>query len=156
MILNLEKKIWIDYIKKGLRVFPFIKSQLLRRRELVTLSNDSRELKRLFYAKFPRLLSSIENNIVCTSCGLCEKICPTSALKLKTSNLFEIPDSLTQGEIPKALHLDLNACNLCGLCEIVCPVNALDMRGGFESESSVDLVAVFNQQINDHEVEAQS
>ena len=156
MILNLEKKVWIDYLKKGFRVFSFIKSQFLRRREFVALFEDSRELKRLFYSRYPRLVSSLDNSILCTSCGLCEKICPTNAMALETSNLFDIPDSLTQGEVPKSLRLDLQACNLCDLCEIICPVNALEMKGEYGNETSVDLVSVFNQQINNLAEEAQS
>jgi pyruvate ferredoxin oxidoreductase delta subunit len=52
----------------------------------------------------------------CIACGLCEKICPDSAVKLaKTKNGIKA-------------KVDYDYCKGCGLCAKECPVKAISMK----------------------------
>ena len=102
-----------------------------------SLYNDSKELRHLYSPSYPVLRLNQEGESSCTSCTLCEKICPTSALKIKSLG----NKRLISGDLPEEFELDLELCNKCDLCRVVCPVDALSLRGEFEStRKSVDLI----------------
>ena len=52
------------------------------------------------------------NAMLCTGCGDCVAICPTSALAMN-------------GDV--AVLAGPDDCNYCGLCEAICPVEAIDL-----------------------------
>ncbi len=51
-------------------------------------------------------------NESCTSCGLCENVCPYSAIKVNSK-----------------AEIDARSCKGCGICVAVCPVNAIELAG---------------------------
>lgn len=53
----------------------------------------------------------------CKGCGLCQAICPFSALSFskKYLGVYKTP----------AIEVDKNKCRLCQLCEKICPDNAV-------------------------------
>jgi len=53
----------------------------------------------------------------CISCGMCERNCPTDAIKLKKVKGYEKKKAVCK-------H---TACIHCGECEYVCPVKAITM-----------------------------
>lgn len=140
MILNLKK---ISSIKKIKLFFPLFRGWafiIKQHFELKKLFNDSRELNNLFTEKFPNLKMSEQGELNCVSCGLCEDICPTNAIKIDKNEMISLPKTPISGEIPNAFHLDLNLCRKCDLCRFVCAADALELRAEFSDESSVDLV----------------
>lgn len=78
------------------------------------------------YSQYPKLSELAENQ--CTSCGLCEEICPTRAIGLesknKNSNFYEGPK-------PKSFWLSLDKCIKCKLCVDVCPNGSLLLEGNY-------------------------
>lgn len=54
----------------------------------------------------------------CISCGLCERNCPTDAIKLKQVRGFEKKKSVC----------DHKTCIRCGECAFVCPVKAISFE----------------------------
>lgn len=76
--------------------------------------------------KYPVLKIDKENNTFCTSCGLCEKICPTKAIEIKTISLMTMGEpSLTLGEAPHKFILNTTLCTRCSICIDICPVEAM-------------------------------
>jgi formate hydrogenlyase subunit 6/NADH:ubiquinone oxidoreductase subunit I len=61
---------------------------------------------------FPKFAS--DRNDFCESCHFCEKICPTSAIKLDF-----------KGKKLQHFKLDLASCTRCQICIQVCPENLL-------------------------------
>ena len=50
----------------------------------------------------------------CTSCGLCQRRCPTKAIEVSKS--------------PKSWSLDPHLCIVCGYCVEVCPPRCIEMK----------------------------
>lgn len=50
---------------------------------------------------------------VCTQCGECAAVCPTSAIKQNQKGAY---------------YVDFDDCTLCGACEPVCPENVMFIR----------------------------
>jgi NADH-quinone oxidoreductase subunit I len=59
-----------------------------------------------------------KNELKCTGCGLCYKICPNNAIKV-TRQKDETGKLLLHPEI---FELDVAMCIYCGLCQEICPV----------------------------------
>ena len=72
----------------------------------------------------PYLLINEENQLACTSCGLCEDICPSQCIHLVTKD--ENPDS-SYGGPPENFSLEILKCLFCGFCEDICPEDAIRM-----------------------------
>jgi len=64
----------------------------------------------------------------CIACGICEEICPQSAV------------ALTAGDSPHAV-VDANSCRGCGICAAECPSGAMTL-GGFSDEEILAEVMV--------------
>jgi NADH-quinone oxidoreductase subunit I len=62
----------------------------------------------------------------CIGCGLCEAVCPASAITVVTS---EGPE---HEKVVNSYELDLLRCVFCGFCIDACPVSAIIMTPEFE------------------------
>src|SRR5512145_887669 len=60
---------------------------------------------------------------LCAVCGLCESICPVSAIEAKPTGAMV----RTEQDASK-LDIDENKCVLCGMCSSICPFQALDLQ----------------------------
>ncbi|MBK22726.1 MAG: hypothetical protein CME70_01870 [Halobacteriovorax sp.] len=71
----------------------------------------------------PALTLTDTGGLRCTSCMLCQNICPSFCIKIET---FEHAE-----EEAAPLNFDINIlkCTFCGLCEEACPVDAIRMVG---------------------------
>lgn len=78
----------------------------------------------LFHHDYP----AASEGFPCTSCGLCEDVCPTKALELVISNQIDMSSHLTSGPSPKHLYLEESKCIKCGLCVEICPTDALVLQ----------------------------
>ena len=145
MILNLERKSLKDFAIQIKTFFSVLPRQLLRKKEMSKLVKDAKELKRIYSIKYPKLKVYGENQTSCVSCGLCEKACPTDALKVKPVQKTD-QINVFNGDAPKAFHLDLQTCIQCGICKLVCGVDAIELTGEYSGES-IDLMGEFNHQI---------
>ncbi|MEA2030820.1 MAG: NADH-quinone oxidoreductase subunit I [candidate division Zixibacteria bacterium] len=74
------------------------------------------------------LLSDKETGkLNCTGCLLCEKACPSSAIKI---NAPKNPE--TKKRELKSFDIDFGLCCFCGLCEESCNFNAIKMATEYE------------------------
>ena len=139
MIVNLIKN---ERNFTNLFFLDFIKSIFFRYKN-TKLGNklylDYFQASNSYLAHYPAMKSDENHSSKCVSCGLCETICPTSAIQIKKANLVNFPSSLTQGESPLHFYLNTEKCIRCSLCVNVCQVDALSLDGKFFSKK-VDLV----------------
>jgi len=69
----------------------------------------------------------IWDNIKCTGCGTCAKICPQGAIKIITSVNVEENKYMVE-----KIEVDTGYCIQCGLCVEACPYGALFMGYAYE------------------------
>jgi formate hydrogenlyase subunit 6/NADH:ubiquinone oxidoreductase subunit I len=141
MIVNLKKKNIFNELQN---FFIFLKGILnISSNHSVSrrLYDDSLNLKKDFYTKYPLLKKDQVDNPICVSCGVCEDICPTSAIKIEKANLINFPKSLMTGEAPLHFYVKVDDCLKCGLCRDVCLTDAIEMKGDF-AINKVDLVQI--------------
>lgn len=84
-----------------------------------------------------------DGNVLCTSCGICAKVCPPQCIWIVQA---KNPDGKP---FPKAAEffIDMDVCMNCGLCSEFCPFDAIKMDHQFElSNSERDKSHVYNLQ----------
>ena len=140
MIANLRnsEKFW--FLRSFLRMGKLIAGLWALKFEFQKQSRDNQNLRKNFYSKMPKLKRDINNNSSCTSCLLCQDICPVNALEIVRPNLVNFPDNLLSGEVPASFSLNVSNCTKCKLCVIICPVNALELTGSYNQRAAVDLI----------------
>ncbi len=114
---------------------------ILEKRTILVLSRDCKNIKQLFELKYPQFVLDEKNNTKCVSCNLCVDVCPTHAIEIKKANMVNFPESLTTGEAPLHIYLDVKSCVKCGECMDVCLVDALSLNANYVAEK-VDLVSL--------------
>ena len=77
----------------------------------------------------PMLLWDTEtNNIRCTSCGICPKVCPPQCIWIVRGTR---PDGKPKPE-PEEFYIDASICMSCGFCAEYCPFDAIKMNHEYE------------------------
>ena len=73
-----------------------------------------------------------KREILCTSCGICAKVCPPQCIWIVRSN-----DPNTGRPIPEPteFYIDADICMNCGFCAEYCPFDAIKMDHDFEIAS---------------------
>ena len=73
-----------------------------------------------------------EKNLLCTSCGICAKVCPPQCIWIVRST-----DPATGRPIPDPaeFYIDADICMNCGLCAEYCPFDAIKMDHDYELAS---------------------
>jgi NADH-quinone oxidoreductase subunit I len=69
---------------------------------------------------------------LCTSCGICAKVCPPQCIWIKRST---DPESGKPKPIPDEFYIDVDICMNCGLCAEYCPFDAIKMDHDYEISS---------------------
>jgi NADH-quinone oxidoreductase subunit I len=69
-----------------------------------------------------------KKEILCTSCGLCAKVCPPQCIWIVRSN-----DPVTGRPVPEPteFYIDADICMNCGFCAEYCPFDAIKMDHDF-------------------------
>lgn len=96
--------------------------------ERLILPEEARYLPFLVYNEKP----DGEKEILCTSCGICAKVCPPQCIWIVRSN-----DPQTGRPIPEPTEffIDADICMNCGFCSEFCPFDAIKMDHDFEIAS---------------------
>jgi NADH-quinone oxidoreductase subunit I len=73
-----------------------------------------------------------QREILCTSCGICAKVCPPQCIWIVRTN-----DPQTGKPIPEPaeFYIDADICMNCGFCAEYCPFDAIKMDHDFEIAS---------------------
>lgn len=130
MIISLSKYKRHGYIKG---IFLIIKKMFISLNYTSLPKSNLLKTKKFSYSNYPSLKTD-EERTNCTSCKLCEKICPTGAIGIETS--FQT-QNFKEGPKPNAFWLNLSTCNQCNLCIDLCPVEALDGSGEYEFGTNI-------------------
>ncbi len=69
---------------------------------------------------------------LCTSCGICAKVCPPQCIWIERSN---DPKTGRPVPAPKQFYIDIDICMNCGFCAEYCPFDAIKMDHDFEIAS---------------------
>ena len=73
-----------------------------------------------------------KKEVLCTSCGICAKVCPPQCIWIVRSN-----DPVTNRPIPEPteFYIDADICMNCGFCAEYCPFDAIKMDHDFDIAS---------------------
>jgi len=138
MLVNLKYKEKFPLLKKWLRMFNVITLDFGQRFLIKKVYYDSKKLKKFFKLNYPQLTLDKAESTLCTSCKLCENVCPTKAIEIVKPNMINFPSSLVTGEAPLHFYLDTTKCTQCALCASVCYVNAIELSAIYQTDK-VDL-----------------
>jgi NADH-quinone oxidoreductase subunit I len=96
--------------------------------EKLILPEEARYIPFLVYNDLPEG----KREILCTSCGICAKVCPPQCIWIVRSN-----DPTTGKPIPEPteFYIDVDICMNCGFCAEYCPFDAIKMDHDFEIAS---------------------
>ena len=89
---------------------------------------EARYLPVLVYNEMP----DGKREVLCTSCGICAKVCPPQCIWIVRSN-----DPVTGRPVPEPteFYIDADICMNCGFCAEYCPFDAIKMDHDFEIAS---------------------
>jgi len=68
-------------------------------------------------------------SILCTSCGICAKVCPPQCISIKRTT---DPNTGRPVPTPAEFYIDVDICMNCGFCAEYCPFDAIKMDHDFE------------------------
>ena len=96
--------------------------------ERLILPEEARYVPFLVYDEAPEG----KQDVRCTSCGICAKVCPPQCIWIVRSN-----DPQTGRPIPEPteFYIDVDICMNCGFCAEYCPFDAIIMDHDFELAS---------------------
>jgi NADH-quinone oxidoreductase subunit I len=96
--------------------------------ERLILPEEARYIPFLVYNDLP----DGKREVLCTSCGICAKVCPPQCIWIVRSN-----DPQTGRPIPEPteFYIDADICMNCGFCAEYCPFDAIKMDHDFELAS---------------------
>lgn len=96
--------------------------------EQLILPEEARYIPFLVYNELPEG----KKEVLCTSCGICAKVCPPQCIWIVRSN-----DPNTGRPIPEPteFYIDADICMNCGFCAEYCPFDAIKMDHDFEIAS---------------------
>lgn len=70
----------------------------------------------------PVLTLKEDGSLACTSCFLCQDICPSHCIAIEAQPHKE-------EAAPVSFDINILRCTFCGLCEVACPVDGVRMDG---------------------------
>jgi NADH-quinone oxidoreductase subunit I len=73
-----------------------------------------------------------EQEVRCTSCGICAKVCPPQCIWIVRTNH---PETGKPIPVPAEFYVDADICMNCGFCAEYCPFDAIKMDHDFEIAS---------------------
>jgi len=73
-----------------------------------------------------------EKEILCTSCGICAKVCPPQCIWIVRT---DDPQTGRPIPVPAEFYIDADICMNCGFCAEYCPFDAIKMDHDFEIAS---------------------
>jgi NADH-quinone oxidoreductase subunit I len=93
--------------------------------EALPTPEEFRFLPNLIYEEGP----NGERNFLCTSCGICAKVCPPQCIWIYRAN-----DPVTGRPVPSPaqFYVDTDICMNCGMCAEYCPFDAIKMDHDYE------------------------
>ena len=96
--------------------------------EKLILPEEARYIPFLVFNELPEG----KKEVLCTSCGICAKVCPPQCIWIVRSN-----DPTTGRPIPEPTEffIDADICMNCGFCAEYCPFDAIKMDHDFEIAS---------------------
>ena len=99
--------------------------------ERVPVPERFRNIPMLIYDPRPDSERAQYGGILCTSCGICAKVCPPQCIWIvqeKDENGRPVP-------VPTEFYIDVSICMGCGFCAEYCPFDAIKMSQEFELSS---------------------
>lgn len=75
----------------------------------------------------PVLLTGLDGLEKCTSCKLCQFICPPEAIKIVAGETEDHKE-----KYPAEFFIDMGLCIFCGYCQEACPVEAIWLKDVYE------------------------
>ncbi|HEY2982151.1 MAG TPA: 4Fe-4S binding protein [Anaerolineales bacterium] len=96
--------------------------------ERLVIPEEFRYLPFLVYDEAP----DGKQEILCTSCGICAKVCPPQCIWIVRT---DDPQTGRPIPVPAEFYVDADICMNCGFCAEYCPFDAIKMDHDFEIAS---------------------
>jgi len=93
------------------------------------------------YRGAPILLTGLDGHEKCTSCKLCEFICPPRAIRIVAEET-----ELEKEKRPREFDIDMGLCIFCGYCQEVCPVEAIWLKDEYEMADYDRTALIFSKE----------
>jgi NADH-quinone oxidoreductase subunit I len=135
--LSWWERTYFPAILKGMKL-TF--SHLFRKRVTLNYPEERMALPR-GYRGAPILLTGLDGHEKCTSCKLCEFICPPRAIRIVAEET-----ELEKEKRPKEFDIDMGLCIFCGYCQEVCPVEAIWLKDEYEMADYDRTNLIFNKE----------
>lgn len=140
--LTLWERLYIFEIIRGMHItsmhffrnlFGFVIPPKGRKRSIITVYYPEEKVTLpAAYRGRPVLVIREDGTEKCVACGLCEIICPASAISI-------VAEERENGDrYPSSYTLDMSRCVYCGYCEEVCPKEAIVMSAEYEGLAKRD------------------
>jgi NADH-quinone oxidoreductase subunit I len=122
-VLTLWERLYLPTIADGLMVT----FRHLFKKNVTSKYPEERWTQPAQFRGAPILLTGLDGQEKCTSCKLCQFICPPQAIRIvsgETENHKE--------KYPQEFFIDMGLCIFCGYCQEVCPVEAIWLKQEYE------------------------
>jgi|SRR3989338_201549 len=132
--LSFWERLYIPEVLRGMWITGthLVKNTLnIKNRVTVEYPDQKRELPPGYRAEH-RLMLREDGQIRCTSCMLCQTICPANCIEI----IAEESEDKTIEKRPRVFNINELRCVFCGLCVEACPCDAIRMdTGKYENAS---------------------
>jgi len=128
MIVKRPKLSWWErtYFPAILKGMALTFRHIFRKRVTLSYPEERWELPKR-YRGAPILLTGLDGQEKCTSCKLCQFICPPEAIRIVGGETEHEKE-----KYPEEFTIDMGLCIFCGYCEEVCPVQAIWLKDEYE------------------------
>jgi NADH-quinone oxidoreductase subunit I len=140
--LSLWERLYVFEIIRGMcittkhfasNMIGFVVSPKGRKRSIFTVYYPEEKVTLpAAYRGRPVLVMREDGTEKCVACGLCEKICPASAISIVAG------EKANADRYPISYILDMSRCVYCGYCEEVCPKEAIVMSSEYQGLAERD------------------
>jgi len=135
-VLTIWERLYLPSIAEGL----IITFRHLFRKRVTVQYPEERWTPPPQFRGAPILLTGLDGQEKCTSCKLCQFICPPQAIRIAAGETDDHKE-----KYPAEFFIDMGLCIFCGYCQEVCPVEAIWLKHQYELTEGDRTALIFDK-----------